>query len=339
MTPATALKKFFPYGSRRHAMLTQLVEPHTPSALRRNHRQLSAEDQRKLKESLIRNFFTDTSYYPDPPDIYLATEMGQSDLNDHLTGRLSSFRSIVVPWLDATIPLKGKRILEIGAGTGASTVALAEQGARVFGIDVSEGALTVARERCRLYNLEASFTTGNAAKLDQVIGDLSFDCIVYFAVLEHMTWPERFASLSTAWKRLKPGQHLVVIETPNRLWHTDTHTSGEPFFHWISDEVAYDYSRCTKREIYNRTFSGPITDAGRTLLARWGRGSSYHEFALSFDLSPEALPVVSHLAEFRKQGLAALRPGNDFEAILRKLAPGIHPGFLTSYLDLIFEKR
>jgi 2-polyprenyl-3-methyl-5-hydroxy-6-metoxy-1,4-benzoquinol methylase len=320
-------------------MLAQIMEPSVAPELRRNHRQLPADGERKLKDSLIRNFFTDTSYYPDPPDVYLGTEVGQSDLNDHLTGRLDSFRNVVTPWLNAAVPLKGKRVLEIGAGTGASTVALAEQGADVLAIDVSEGALTVGRERCKLYGLNANFRAGNAAALEYVIGDLNFDCIVYFAVLEHMTWQERFASLSTAWKRLKPGQHLVVIETPNRLWHTDTHTSGEPFFHWISDEVAYDYSRWTKREIYNRTFTGPLDEAGRTLLARWGRGVSYHDFVLSFNMQPEALPITSYLAGFRKQGLAALRPESEYESLLRKLAPAIHQGFLVSYLDLIFEKR
>jgi hypothetical protein len=208
-----------------------------------------------------------------------------------------------------------------------------------IGIDVSEGALTVARERCLLYGLEAKFRAGNAADLDYVAGDFPFDCIVYFAVLEHMTWQERRASLSAAWNRLKPGQHLVVIETPNRLWHTDSHTSGEPFFHWISDEVAYDYSRCTKREIFNRTFTGQMTESGRTLLARWGRGSSYHEFALGFDEEPRALPVVSYLSVFLRQGIRALRGEDEFGSFLKKLAPGIHPAFFTPYLGLIFEKR
>ncbi len=157
LTPVIALKKFF---SRQHAMLTQLIEPPIPLPLRQNHRVLSEDNRRELQHSLVQHFFTGTSYYPDPPDVYLSTEVGQSGLNDHLTGRLASFRSIVVPWLNATIPLKGKRVLEIGAGTLASTVALAEQGARVLGVDVSEGGLTVARERCRLYGLEASFLPG-----------------------------------------------------------------------------------------------------------------------------------------------------------------------------------
>lgn len=333
------MNKIFPVGSRRRAILAYFVEQPVPAELGRNHRSLSEGDQLELRESLRQHFFTDKSYYPDEPDVYLSTEVGQSDLKNHLTGRLASFRSVVVPWLNATMPLKGKRVLEIGAGTGASTVALAEQGATVLGIDVSKGALTVARERCRLYGLEAKFREGNAADLDYMAGDFPFDCIVYFAVLEHMTWQERRASLSAAWNRLKPGQHLVIIETPNRLWHTDSHTSGEPFFHWISDEVAYDYSRCTKREIFNRTFTGQITESGRTLLARWGRGSSYHEFALSFDLEPRALPVVSYLSGFLRQGVRALRGDDEFESFLKKLVPGIHSAFFTPYLDVIFQKR
>jgi 2-polyprenyl-3-methyl-5-hydroxy-6-metoxy-1,4-benzoquinol methylase len=338
LTPATALKSIFPHGTRRHAVLSRLVAPRTPLTLRNNHRDLCVEAQQQLRLSLIQNFFTDTSYYPDPPGVYLATHIGQADLRDHLTGRLASFRSVVVPWIHATIPLRGKRILEIGAGTGASTVALAEQGASVFAIDVSEGALAVGRDRCQLYQLDATFAAGNAAALEGLFEEIEFDCIVYFAVLEHMTWQERFASLSAAWKRLRSGQHLIIIETPNRLWHTDTHTSGEPFFHWLSDDVAHDYSRYTRRDIYNRTFTGPITDAGRTLLARWGRGASYHEFALSLNMRPEDLPVVSHLAAFRKQGFASLQPRSRYETLLRRLAPDIHPAFLGSYIDVILKK-
>jgi protein-L-isoaspartate O-methyltransferase len=126
------VNKLFPAGSRRRTILAQLVEQPVPAELGRSHRSLSEDDQLKLQESLRQHFFTDTSYYPDEPGAYLSTEVGQSDLKGHLTGRLASFRSVVVPWLNATMPLEGKRVLEIGAGTGASTVALAEQGARVL---------------------------------------------------------------------------------------------------------------------------------------------------------------------------------------------------------------
>ena len=44
--------------------------------------------------------------------------------------RLVCDRMEVVPWLDATRSLRGVDILEIGCGTGVSTLALCEQGAR-----------------------------------------------------------------------------------------------------------------------------------------------------------------------------------------------------------------
>ena len=209
--PASSLvNRLFPYGSRRYSMIARLLEPPPHAELVRNHRTLSDESQGQLRNALIRDFFTDTSYYPDPPAVYLATEGGRADLDGHMLGRLTSFRSVVVPWLNSSVPLKGKKILEIGAGTGASTVALAEQGAQVVGIDVSERALAVGRERSKLYGVDAEFALGNAAEMSAVIGNRQFDCIIYFAVLEHMTPEERLLSLSAAWR------HLQARPTPRR---------------------------------------------------------------------------------------------------------------------------
>jgi 2-polyprenyl-3-methyl-5-hydroxy-6-metoxy-1,4-benzoquinol methylase len=49
--------------------------------------------------------------------------------------RLQMGRYELIPWLEHTMPLRGKRILEIGCGTGAATVALAEQGANVAALE------------------------------------------------------------------------------------------------------------------------------------------------------------------------------------------------------------
>ncbi len=43
--------------------------------------------------------------------------------------------------------LEGKRVLHLGAGTGAATVEFVELGATVTGVDPSDGALAIARER------------------------------------------------------------------------------------------------------------------------------------------------------------------------------------------------
>ena len=166
--------------------------------------------------------------------------------------------------------------------------------------------------------------------------------MIFFAVLEHMTWEERCASLQAAWRILRSGQHLIVIETPNRLWHTDYHTTDTAFFHWLPDEIAFAYSRYTKRETYNEIFR-EISDEARVRFARWGRGVSYHDFVLSLNIPEDRLPVDSYLQLFlRKQrlGNSLLRYSQRQrdENRLQQIAPHIHPGFLCADLDLAMRK-
>jgi hypothetical protein len=78
-----------------------------------------------VEASLRANYFTRF------PTEYLSSDWGKNDLENHLCRRLNSDRDTIVPWLDDVRPLKGASILEIGCGTGCSTVALAEQGARL----------------------------------------------------------------------------------------------------------------------------------------------------------------------------------------------------------------
>ena len=89
--------------------------------------------------------------------------------------RLEIDRRMTIPWIDNGVGLKGKRILEIGCGTGASTVALAEQGAIVTGIDIDRGALSVARDRLKAYNLQAEIVFMNGADISNTYKKNDFD--------------------------------------------------------------------------------------------------------------------------------------------------------------------
>ena len=91
------------------------------------------------------------------------------DLYEHLTGRLTDDRYSVVPWIDDAYPLDGASVLEIGSGTGASTVALGEQGALITGVDVDAVALKVARARCQAYNIKVDFHCINGAEISTCI--------------------------------------------------------------------------------------------------------------------------------------------------------------------------
>jgi 2-polyprenyl-3-methyl-5-hydroxy-6-metoxy-1,4-benzoquinol methylase len=265
-------------------------------------------------------------------------EVYEEGLKEHLYKRLETDRARVIPWLDKAKSLNNLSILEIGCGTGSSTVALAEQGARVVGIDVDKDSLTVAEERCKLYGLEVEFKNLNATDLPDAFQGTRFDFIIYFACLEHMTIAERITSLKSAWEMLPAGGLLVIVETPNRLWYFDSHTSILPFFHWLPNELAFKYCCFSPREVFRELHKGYYESSKEKFLRR-GRGVSFHEFDLAIKPAQD-LKVVSSLSSFK--GLAYKLHHSKLErrykSFLRSLCPNIHEGFFDKKLDLIIEK-
>lgn len=57
---------------------------------------------------------------------------------------------------------EGERVLDIGCGSGATSLAIARRGAAVTGVDLSLHLLTVARERARIAGLDVRFIEADA---------------------------------------------------------------------------------------------------------------------------------------------------------------------------------
>jgi 2-polyprenyl-3-methyl-5-hydroxy-6-metoxy-1,4-benzoquinol methylase len=296
---------------------------------------MSQQDQ--LLGALKTHFFGARTQEIGDVDAYLATEIGRADCRDHLVERLDRNRSTVVPWLDRIRPLDGLRILEVGAGDGCSTVALAEQGAAVLAIDVNESFLRANEKRCRIAGLHnVAFATANSDSLSSVTKVGENDMIVIFAALEHMTFDERIATLRGAWQLLDPGGFLVIIETPNRLWYFDDHTSMMPFFHWLPDEVAWRYAEYTPRKYFNTEFTGGVDPVA---FARWGRGVSFHDFVLALGIPAAQLPVESSMHEYLNMPRwhPHTRDGR-FLRMIQAMEPQVPKGFFYSYLDIALKK-
>jgi SAM-dependent methyltransferase len=69
---------------------------------------------------------------------------------DHQQGLDRLFQGVLDLAVDSAAPVAGERVLDIGCGTGASTMALARQvapGGSVLGLDISDPLLAFARER------------------------------------------------------------------------------------------------------------------------------------------------------------------------------------------------
>jgi len=255
-----------------------------------SHPTLSSEALADLEAALR------MTYFNRQPAGYLETEEGLTDLANHLMTRLQIARVQVVPWLESVRPLQTARVLEIGCGTGSSVVALAERGAEVIGVDLDEGSLQVARERCALHGVNAELHLANATDLAQLFRNTAFDIIIFYGALEHMVIEERLRAIAYTWAMLRSGDLWCVIETPNRLWHTDRHTARLPFYHWLPDELAFKYARFSQRTNFRECYD-ESTDERLLHFRRRGRGVSFHEFHVALGAS-DAFEVVSYKNEF-----------------------------------------
>lgn len=317
-------------------MRTPILNSSAPRHIHENFRTIGKTDFDLLELSLRNNYFARF------PEGYLLTDWGKYDLENHLFRRLDTDRDMIVPWLDDARPLRSTSILEIGCGTGCSTVALAEQGAKVTAVDVDASSLVVARERCRAYSLDVSFAHANATEVPKLFAGRHFDYIIFYAALEHMTIEERMSAMKATWQMLSDGGLWCVIETPNRLWYYDAHTSLLPFHMWLPDELAFAYSRFSPRYNYRELYR-EYTDEAKLHFLRRGRGVSFHEFDLTMKPVRELRVKSSLKVTNRKRGLRDFlkwRFSNEYRyiSLLRRIAPEIHEGFLQSSLYLIIEK-
>lgn len=303
-----------------------------PKTFKVNHRNLNGETIEKLKDSLEKNYLDRGTTKAK----HTAQEYDKA-IKSQLHVRLDYNRNRIVPWLNNFKKLKGARILEIGCGTGISTQALTEQGAKVIGIDVDEGSLKVAEDRLKFANLEAEFHYLNADQIGQKFKDKPFDFIIYYAVLEHMTIKERISSLKQAWEMLSEDALLVVLETPNRLWYYDSHTSALPFFDWLPDELAFHYSKFSERNNFKDLFR-ELNDEEMLKFLRWGKGASYHEFELALKPLNE-LQIISSLMQSEKTTMLKLGfKGLRYIRFLKSTKKDLPQSFCYPYLDIILKK-
>lgn len=171
----------------------------------------------------------------------------------------------------AVAPRPGQRILDLAAGTGASSVSLARSGAEVVAADFSPGMIDEGRRRHgAVTNL--SFVEADATALP--FGDGEFDAVTISFGLRNVNDPKK--ALAEMLRVTAPGGRLVICEF--------SHPSAKAFaalYRFYNDRVlpvvaravssnadAYDYLDESIRDWPDqRTLSGWIRDAGWTEVA------------------------------------------------------------------------
>jgi 2-polyprenyl-6-hydroxyphenyl methylase/3-demethylubiquinone-9 3-methyltransferase len=125
---------------------------------------------------------------------------------------LHDINPLRINWIDESIGLAGKRVLDVGCGGGLLSEGMAARGAEVTGIDLSEKPLGVAR----LHLLESGQKVDyRMISVEELAAQMpgAFDAVTCLEMLEHVPNP---ASVIAACAHLvKPGGQ-VFLSTLNR---------------------------------------------------------------------------------------------------------------------------
>ncbi len=117
--------------------------------------------------------------------------------------------------------LAGKRILEVGAGTGRDAVTLARAGAEVLTLDYVSGSLGLTIKAADMSGVKVAPVCGDGTAMP--FADGTFDVVFHQGLLEH--FPDPFPLLRDNIRVLKPGGHLV-IDVPQTFHY---YTLGKKF--------------------------------------------------------------------------------------------------------------
>ena len=124
-----------------------------------------------------------------------------------------------------TTSVKGKKILEVGAGMGGDSIYLAKKGASVTVLDFTKKALQLIRKNATREKVNIGTIQADARRMP--FKDNMFDIIFHQGLLEHFKNPKEL--LEEQKRVLKPGGHLLV-DVPQRY---TTYTIKKHILMWM----------------------------------------------------------------------------------------------------------
>lgn len=142
-----------------------------------------------------------------------------------------------------------KMVLEVGVGLGADHQQLAEAGARLFGIDLTERAIRHTEKRLALFHLSSNLLVSDAEELS--FRDNTFDMVYSWGVIHHS--PNTPKAVSEIRRILKPDGVAKIM-----IYHTNSLVG---YMLWIRYALLKGRIFCPLKEIYSRYLESSGTKA------------------------------------------------------------------------------
>jgi SAM-dependent methyltransferase len=142
------------------------------------------------------------SVYADPAT---ASTFDESRFGGPIGGLIASTQAAVLR--EFIGPIAGRRVLDVGTGTGRAALLIAREGGDVKAVDPSDAMLSVARKRAAERGLSITFGLGDAHALE--FPDRMFDVVVSLRVLMHTP---RWRTCLSELCRVTNG--LIVLDYP-----------------------------------------------------------------------------------------------------------------------------
>jgi ubiquinone/menaquinone biosynthesis C-methylase UbiE len=214
----------------------------------------------------------------------------------------------IIDQLASACPVKGRIVLEVGAGTGRDSVRLVNMGSKVFVLDYAEGSLAVVRKEALAASVEVHLVCGDATGMP--FKDSCFDALFHQGLMEHFKDPARL--LDENRRVLKKGG-IILVDVPQR-YHIYTVVKhflillGRWFAGWETEYTVDSLERL----VASRGFRVEFSYGDWMVPGLFYRGLRYvlrQSGIARLPKYPRGVPLFSKLAEsfriwFRKKRLA-----------------------------------
>ena len=207
---------------------------------------------------------------------------------------LHEINPLRLDWIESTLPLAGKKVIDVGCGGGLLSEGMAARGAIVTGIDLSEKPLGVARLHLYESGLSVDYQLISAEAMAEAHPG-EFDAVTCLEMLEHVPDP---ASIVTACAKLvKPGGH-VFFSTLNRNAKAYLFAVvGAEYVLNLLPRGTHDYAKFIKPAELSRYCRNAGLDTEEI------RGMSYNPFSQAYSLGQDS--SVNYLLSTRRASESA----------------------------------